>query len=429
MDQKRTQPVELPHNWDSRRLRYFADINPDTVTDEFADEDEIEYVEISSVNSRGVIGETETVTFQNAPSRAQRRVKEGDIIVSTVRTYLRAIALVQNPPENLVVSSGFAVIRPHEDILSEYLWYVLQSTPYIEWIVANSEGVSYPAISTSRLSDVVIPKPSLQKQQYVCNKVNAESEPINKYISQANSLLTKLNRKRKTATKRAVLSGINSDENPEDSGVGWIGEVPKHWDVVRTRFVARLESGHTPSKSNNEYWEDVDIPWVSLADSSRLRENDYIEDTEKYTNEKGLANSSAHILPEETVVMTRDATVGLCSIIKRPMAVSQHIVGWVCGPRILPEYLLYVIKSMDQEFDRLTRGSTISTIGMQDIESFKMPLPPIEEQRKIVDQIQTETEQTNGLINKIDETIDLIEEKRQAFITAAVTGQIDITET
>ena len=86
---------------------------------------------------------------------------------------------------------------------------------------------------------------------------------------------------------------------------------------------------------------------MSLADSDRIRHNDYISETEKYTNEKGLANSSAHILPKGTVVFTHDATVGLCSIMERPMAVSQHIAGWVYGPRILPEYLLNVLKPMD----------------------------------------------------------------------------------
>lgn len=110
------------------------------------------------------------------------------------------------------------------------------------------------------------------------------------------------------------------------------------------------------------------------------------------------------------------------------MATSQDFANWVCGDEIIPEYLLYVFRSMDQEFDRLTQGSTHQTIYMPDIRSFKTPLPPLDEQREIVDHIQTETERLWELIDQVEQLIDLLEEKRMALITAAVTGQIDLTQ-
>jgi len=111
-----------------------------------------------------------------------------------------------------------------------------------------------------------------------------------------------------------------------------------------------------------------------------------------------------------------------------PMATSQDFANWVCGDELIPEYLLYVFRSMDQEFNRLMRGSTHQTIYMPDIKSFKTPLPPLEEQREIVDHIETETERLWELIDRVEETIDLLGEKRQALITAAVTGQIDVSD-
>jgi len=112
----------------------------------------------------------------------------------------------------------------------------------------------------------------------------------------------------------------------------------------------------------------------------------------------------------------------------KPMATSQDFANWVCSDEIIPEYLLYVFRSMDQEFDRLMQGSTHKTIYMPDIKSFKTPLPPLDEQREIVDHIETETERLWELIGQVEETIDLLEEKRQALITAAVTGEIDVSE-
>ena len=111
----------------------------------------------------------------------------------------------------------------------------------------------------------------------------------------------------------------------KDSGVEWLGEIPAHWEVNRVKWVARMESGHTPDKKVDAYWDDGIIPWVSLNDTSRLKNQDYISDTEYCTNELGLKNSSARLLPPRSVVFSRDATIGLCAITERSMAVSQDI--------------------------------------------------------------------------------------------------------
>jgi len=126
------------------------------------------------------------------------------------------------------------------------------------------------------------------------------------------------------------------------------------------------------------------------------------------------------------MVFTRDATVGLCAITTREMAVSQHIIGWICEDNLLPEYLLNVTKAMDQELDRLTMGATISTVGMEDIKKLKMPLPPIEEQEEIVEYLNEELQKFDESIDKIRKGIERLKEYRTALITEAVTGQIDV---
>ncbi|AGB17377.1 restriction endonuclease S subunit [Halovivax ruber XH-70] len=418
------------HDHDRIRLKYLVDVNPDSVTGQFSDSDEIEYVEISSVNARGEITDTQMVEFGEAPSRAQRLVQPGDVLISTVRTYLKAIAQIQSPPENMVVSSGFGVLRPNERINPDYLWYVLQSTPFIDWVVANSEGVSYPAISTGRLSDMVIPVPSITQQERICAYLDPWLDSIEQNVGRLNGYKKDLLNQKDHLQRELILGAESPCETSVDSGVDWIGEVPKHWDIVRTRFVAELESGHTPDRSNDEYWENTDIPWVTTSDIKPFREGRkrYLYETEYQISEFGMENSGAHLLPEGTVFLSRTASVGFSGIMGEPMATSQDFANWVCGDEIIPEYLLYVFRSMDQEFDRLMQGSTHQTIYMPDIKSFKTPLPPLEEQREIVNHIEAETERLWELIDRVEETIDLLEEKRQALITAAVTGQIDVSE-
>jgi len=189
-----------------------------------------------------------------------------------------------------------------------------------------------------------------------------------------------------------------------------------------------MESGHTPDKKVETYWQGGDIPWVSLADTGQLREVDYIASTAVRTTADGLAHSSAHILPEGTVVFSRDATIGLCAITRAGMAVSQHFIGWVSGPRLRAVYLLFVLRGMTQELERLTMGATVRTIGMPDVKSLVMPVPPVPEQDKIILHVHKHRERIDSLVAKVRDAIERLKELRTALISAAVTGKIDVRE-
>jgi type I restriction enzyme S subunit len=192
------------------------------------------------------------------------------------------------------------------------------------------------------------------------------------------------------------------------------------------KWVARMESGHTPDKKIEAYWENCEIPWVSLNDTGYLKEHDYISDTAYRVNELGIANSSARLLPERVVVFSRDATIGRCAITTRPMAVSQHFIAWVCGDDIFPEYLLMRLRSMTQELERLTTGATLKTIGMPDVRTLQTPVPPLDEQKSVVAYIQRSCADIDLFIAAAEKTITLLQERRSALISAAVTGQIDV---
>src|SRR5207249_3411959 len=109
----------------------------------------------------------------------------------------------------------------------------------------------------------------------------------------------------------------------------------------KLKYVTRLETGHTPSRQHPEYWENCTIPWFSLADVWQIRDGrkEYLEDTAEKVSELGLANSAARLLPLGTVIVSRTASVGFSGIMPVPMATTQDFVNWICGPKLLPEYL------------------------------------------------------------------------------------------
>jgi type I restriction enzyme, S subunit len=118
--------LEVQAGWECRRLKFSVTYNDESLPENTDPDYLIAYVDISSVDLVSGIKAVEEVTFDKAPSRARRIVRDGDTIISTVRTYLKAITPIKNPPENMIVSTGFAVIRPHQTINERFLGYVLQ---------------------------------------------------------------------------------------------------------------------------------------------------------------------------------------------------------------------------------------------------------------------------------------------------------------
>jgi type I restriction enzyme, S subunit len=169
--------------------------------------------------------------------------------------------------------------------------------------------------------------------------------------------------------------------------------VPPGWDFVRLTEVARLESGHTPSRKHPEYWSG-NIPWVSLHDTKVLDRPD-IQDTAQTIGELGLENSSARLLPPGTVVFSRTATVGKATILGREMATSQDFANYVCGPRLWNKYLVHLLRFLQPEWKRLMAGSTHNTIYMPVFESLQALLPPLGEQKKIA-----------AILSSVDEAIE-----------------------
>lgn len=190
-----------------------------------------------------------------------------------------------------------------------------------------------------------------------------------------------------------------------------------------------MKTGHTPSRQHPEYWEHTHIPWFTLADVWQLRQgNQFLGSTASTISDLGLASSAAELLPAGTVVLSRTASVGFAGIMPVPMATSQDYWNWVCRPGLDSDYLWMQFRAMRPEFDRLKNGSTHKTIYQADAAGLSIVVPPLAEQRRIVSLVSREDSDSEGLSTDLIRSIELARERRAALISAAVTGQIDVTE-
>lgn len=324
------------------------------------------------------------------------------------------------------IGRGLCAIQVRSELLGSFLFYYLDDLGR-HALSRGATGSTFDSVTGDDVAGLSIPLPPLPTQRAIASYLDRETARIGTLIEKKERLLELLEEKRTALITRAVTKGLDPDVPMKDSGVEWLGEVPAHWEVVRINHLGRRESGHTPDRKHPEYW-DGGIPWVSLNDSSRLREVDVIEETTYEISPLGLANSSARLLPRGTVVFSRDATVGLCGILGREMAVSQHFVGWVCGGRVLPDFLLLVLRHSKPQLERLTMGATISTIGLSDIALLLSPVPPTDEQARIVHSSTEAARKIDALSARITRAIALLKEYRSALISAAVTGQIEVPD-
>lgn len=196
---------QIPEHWELKKIKFLTSCNDDTLTENTEDNTIIKYVEIADVsNVEGVKKYTE-YAFKDAPSRARRITKVNDVVISTVRTYLKAVAKIHD--EDLIVSTGFAVLRPKQ-IDESFLEYATLSEKFLGEIESKSVGVSYPAINSVELSNIKIPVPSMLEQIEIAKLIKNKVSKIDSQISKANRRIELLNELKQSIITEAVTGKI-----------------------------------------------------------------------------------------------------------------------------------------------------------------------------------------------------------------------------
>jgi type I restriction enzyme S subunit len=199
---------EVPEHWEVKPVKAVASCNDEVLEESTPEDYEIEYIEISGVDASRGITSTEVIPFGVAPSRARRRVTDGDVLVSTIRTYLRAIAPINNPPANMIASTGFAVIRPRY-VASQFLGYLFQAEFLISEVIAYSVGVSYPAINSSDLMRLKVPVPPSVEQTAITSFLDRETAKLDALTAEAQRGIELLKERRSALISAAVTGKID----------------------------------------------------------------------------------------------------------------------------------------------------------------------------------------------------------------------------
>jgi type I restriction enzyme S subunit len=422
---------EVPAHWKVKRLKYSASSNDEALPETTLPEFELRYVDIGNVDSaEGMIG-AEQFTFDTAPSRARRIVRDGDTIVSTVRTYLRAIAPIRNPPENLIVSTGFAVIRPRM-IDPHFLSYALRESSFVETIVACSVGVSYPAVNASEVGTIPIPLPESDEQRSIADFLDRETARLDTLVGKKRELIEKLKEKRTALISRTVTRGLNPNVKLKPSGIEWLGDIPKHWEVKPFRHAMKGGTRNGLYKSS-EYSDPDGTPIIQMGEAFaspiiQKTADDRLRLTAQEKETWGLQKNDL-LFARRSLVFEGSGKCSMVGNLPELHIFESSLIRVRPRPdRLDARFLFWFIRSAFSRAQILaiTKQVTISGLDTQQLKAIAIVTPPRVEQTDIADYLDGETAKLDRMMEKVGAAIEKLQEYRTALITAAVTGKIDV---
>ena len=423
---------EVPTYWEVRRLKSWLDVNEFVLSEDTDPEYTFEYLDIGSVATGRLTAKPERIRFGNSPSRARRVVRPGDTIVSTVRTYLKAVWHAEHPGDDLVASTGFAVLTPRRGAFPRFVSYFCQSDPFTNRVTAEAVGIAYPAIAETRLGTFEVCIPPYHEQAAIVRFLDHADRRIRRYIRAKQKLIALLEEQKQAIIHQAVTGQLDVRTGKpyqayKSSGVEWFPEVPDHWNVLPMRRViySAVDGPHfSPT------YLDTGIPFLSARN---VKSDAWSLEDAKYISEEDYDEFNRRVKPVRgDVLYTKGGTTGVARVVDLtfPFQVWVHIaVLKVNKNAIDPGFLAAALNSTRcyEQSQLFTRGATNQDLGLGRMKGIELPVPPaLAEQQTIVGYLQTGLGQVLEAISATHREIGLFREYRTRLIADVVTGKLDV---
>jgi type I restriction enzyme, S subunit len=315
-------------------------------------------------------------------SNEKQILKNGDLLVSTANSkeLVGKSCLIKNPKFPCTFGAFVTVLRPNAKVDSSLFAYWLRSPEVLRWCFQNSSNTTNISnLRTSELLSLELPLPKPDEQKRIAATLDrADRLRRQRRFAQtlSDSFLQSVFIKMFGGGRLFPFVNANAENSINVN----------NWKWAKLTDVAKLKTGHTPSRNLLEYWGG-DIPWITLTDIRELDGTVALK-TSEYTNELGIKNSAAVLLPEKTVCLSRTASVGFVTVMGREMATSQDFVNWICGKELNPVYLMWALIFSRSYIKSLSSGTTHKTIYFPTVEEFRALIPPLPLQEKFAAIVQ-----------------------------------------
>jgi len=352
----------------------------------------------------------------------------GDVLFSKDGTIGRTVVIKED--RDFVVASSLIIISPDQNILSSvFLNYLCQSSTIASQVECFVKGAGLPRLSIQNLLRIIGVFPPLPEQRSIATFLDRETTKIDELIAEQRQLIDLLKEKRQAVISHAVTKGLNPDAPMKDSAIEWLGEVPEHWEFMPLkRDLVLLTSGSRGWAEN--YSEEGDL-FLRIGNLTRDSIALDLSDIQRVSVPEGAEGARTKVQSGD-VLFSITAYLGSVAIIPENLEtayVSQHVaLARPLQKRLLPDWIGFTTLSFVGKtyLEHQGYGGTKVQLSLDDVANLVMMAPPIEEQQEILKFIELETAKFDELIAEAHHAITLLQERRTALISAAVTGKIDV---
>ncbi len=316
-------------------------------------------------------------------------------------------------------------VRPFGNNFGGYLAYWLmnlKANGFLDVICNRSTIAHYTA---EKLAGTPLLIPPSDEQFAIAAFLDRETAKIDALVAEQERLIALLKEKRQAVISHAVAKGSAPNVPMKNSGVDWLDNVPFHWAVCRIGYYANVENGSTPSRDNPGYWNDGTIPWISSAEVNQY----VVREPSELITVAALKECSLRLLPEGAVLVGlvgQGRTRGMSALLSFQATINQNVAAILTKPELLSNYLHYSLQAAYEFMREHGRGGNQAAMNCEILASFRIALPPKNEQADIVRHLDEVHELTMQLTAEAERAIALLKERRAALISAAVTGKIDV---
>ncbi|HCE2390008.1 TPA: restriction endonuclease subunit S [Vibrio parahaemolyticus] len=415
---------DIPVEWEMWKLSHaYREIGsgttPPTTSDEWFGGD-IPWVTTGELRETVINGTKKNVSEKTIDTFSALRVYPAGSIAMAM--YGATIGRLGIFGVDATTNQACCVMTASDVIDNKYLFYWLWA--FRQDIINLSSGGGQPNINQEKVASLKISAPIIDEQTQIANFLDHETAKIDTLIEKQQQLIKLLKEKRQAVISHAVTKGLNPLAPMKDSGVEWLGEVPEHWGVSSLGYYASLNTGATPDRSNSSYWEG-DVPWIKTGEVKY----ETIYKTEESISKLAVKQTSVQLSPPGTLLMAmygQGVTRGRVAILGVHATYNQACVAITPNSHLFNEYLkvffiagYHAIRDGGNETSQMNLNADI-------VRKFKVTVPPINEQKEIVSFLEAELPRFDALLVNADKAIKLMQERRTALISAAVTGKIDV---
>ncbi|MCC8115250.1 MAG: restriction endonuclease subunit S [Bacteroidales bacterium] len=420
---------DIPSHWGLSKLKYHVDVVlgkmlqsscPDTgkyTLEKYLKSRNVAMLELSGIE------DLDSMWFSDS-EKEQYRLQEGDVVMNEGGDIGKVSKWV---PQHFdcYIQNSVHKLSPKETVSQSFLAYFLAATSFSGYFWSIVSQISIAHLTKEKLANTPLLLPALSEQETIARYLDGVIGQIDALMTEKRKQVEDLRAYRNSLISETVTHGLNPKVDLHHSDVDSIGEIPKHWEITKLGFVADIQTGSTPKTSEEKYWGNPARLWYTPGDFNGF----VLRSSNRKVSETAYIEKACRVFPKNTVLLVGiGATLGKVGISYNECSANQQINAIIYSDKLCPMFGAYYLSSIQDVLKSFSNAATLPILNQEQVKKLQIPIPPLSEQQEIAAFLDEKTGKIDELIGELEVQLKELAEYKQAMITEAVTGKVDVRD-